>query len=285
MKGKIKNINIKHINFNLKNIIPKMAEIVIPLSGSPLLLSHQGLNFKINPEISLPEELYSKLSFNSIYNFIKKKHQIRNSRKYNSDSLLKKVKGKFFKEINDCLQKCLLIKIHRLPQFFITNITIEYNKFFLDKTLFYIYKYFEIIPKNENVEELIKNGKCKRGSENLFRYLCYSNIVELYNKYVESNIYKREVEFIKKTEGKRASLLFQFVSENFALYYINCKSPAHSNRVIDVSITMGKNIESSNDNYNYCGNNGEESVNKSSEETNLNNEEVIEKDFQNKNKI
>lgn len=254
-----------------------MAEIIIPLSSTSLSLPNQSYNFKINPEISLPEELYSKLSFNSIYNFIKKKHQIRNSRKYNSDSLLKKVKGKFFKEVNDCLQKCLSIKIHRLPQCFITNITIDYNKFFLDKNLFFIYKYFEILPENQDIEELIKNGKCRKGNENLLRYLCYSNIVELYDNYVESNIYKREVEFIKKTEGRKACMLFQFVSENFALYYINCKSPTHSNKIInniDINKAEENNIE------NYLEKNGEESINKTSEETNLNNEETKEKERQ-----
>ena len=80
--------------------------------------------YEVNFEV--PKEHQS--SFQTIFAYIKKKIQIKNSRKSNIDSLLKKCKGKFFKAIHDAIKLCLNLLVKRIPQQFITNITIEFNQ-------------------------------------------------------------------------------------------------------------------------------------------------------------
>ena len=79
-------------------------------------------------------------NFNEIFSYIKKKLQLKNSRKTQLDSLLKKSKGKFFKSVHDIMNKCLTKLIKRLPQIFITNITIDNNLHYINKTILQIYK-------------------------------------------------------------------------------------------------------------------------------------------------
>ena len=75
---------------------------------------------------SIPKDL--KNNFQGIFSYIKKKYQIKFSRKSHIDSLLKKCKGKFFKTIHEIMNLSLNIIVKRLPQKFITNITIENNQ-------------------------------------------------------------------------------------------------------------------------------------------------------------
>ena len=62
-------------------------------------------------------------NFNEIFYAIKKNLHIKQSRKYQVDSLLKKAKCKFFQIIHEIMRFCLSIRVKRLPQPFITNIT------------------------------------------------------------------------------------------------------------------------------------------------------------------
>ena len=77
-------------------------------------------------DFEVPKE--HRYSFQSIFSYLKKKMQIKNTRKSNIDSLLKKCKGKFFKAIHDAIKLCLNLLVKRIPQKFITNITIEFNQ-------------------------------------------------------------------------------------------------------------------------------------------------------------
>ena len=83
-------------------------------------------NYILDFNFSIPKEL--KNNFQGIFAYIKKKFQIKFSRKSHIDSLLKKCKGKFFKTIHEIMNMSLNIIVKRLPQKFITNITIEYNQ-------------------------------------------------------------------------------------------------------------------------------------------------------------
>ena len=175
--------------------------------------------YKLNIPITIPK---SKIcSFQSMFSYIKKKLQIKNSRKFHIDSILKKCKGKFFKTINDCFQKCIKIEIKRLPQSFITNITISYNKYFMDKKLIEVYKHFNII--NGEIENYFEKNYITKEKEELFKYLCKSTVSELYNLYLESRIHQREIDFVTVQEGKRFAYLYQFISDNFTTYYKNNK--------------------------------------------------------------
>ena len=190
--------------------------------------------YTINIPLSIPKtKIYS---FQSIFSYIKKKLQIKNSRKFHIDSILKKCKGKFFKTINDCFQKCINLEIKRLPQAFITNITISYNKFFMDKTLIEVYKYFNII--NDDMINSFEKNYINKEKEELFKCLCKSTINDLYNSYLESRVHQREINFVSVQEGKRFAYLYQFISDNFISYYKNNK-PNKKRNIIKASKEKG----------------------------------------------
>ena len=77
-------------------------------------------NYILDFNFSIPKDLRN--NFQGIFSYIKKKFQIKYSRKSHIDSLLKKCKGRFFKAINECVKKCLRINVPKFPQNFITNI-------------------------------------------------------------------------------------------------------------------------------------------------------------------
>ena len=111
--------------------------------------------FSINKEIDayLPQE--ERISFPKSFSYLRKKLQIKQSRKTHIDSILKKCKARFFKAISDCLKQCVKIQIKKFPQSFITNISIEYNKYILKLTVYELYHIFnlsnDILDKsNEN---------------------------------------------------------------------------------------------------------------------------------------
>ena len=95
----------------------------------------------------------SKKEINSFYlkiKHIRKKYNIKKSRKNHFDSVVKKVKSKFLKAIYESLKFCLhSCKIKRLPQNLIINTRIEYNKKVLNKTVEEIYTVFKLLPTFE----------------------------------------------------------------------------------------------------------------------------------------
>jgi len=180
-------------------------------------------------------------SFQKYFSILRKKLQIKLSRKNNIDSLLKKVKGKFFKSINNCIKECLNIKIKKLPQKFITNITIKYNQKYLDKNVLDIYNEFHILPKD--YEKFMKNNK-----KEYFKILISYNLKELFSIFLESDRYKIELKTIEKNFGKKNGILFEFVSKNFINYYINSKAHLfkEKNKINDNN--NNNNIDSENNN-------------------------------------
>ena len=175
------------------------------------------IKYKINKEIGIEIKTPKVKSFQNFFTFLRKSLQIKYTRKIHIDSILKKCKGKFFKAVYDCLKKCLKICIKKLPQTFITNITIKYNKPFLDFTLHNLYQYFNLNPYP--MELIIQKKYYKEGKEDFFKYIFLSKIDKLYSAYIESNRYKKEIELMKKRKGIKIALLYQFVAENFISYY------------------------------------------------------------------
>ena len=145
------------------------------------------------------------------------------TRKTFIDSILKKCKGRFFKALHDCLKKCTKKgeELKRIPQNFITDISVESNKYILDKSLFELYQYFNNIP--ENIKDFIENGKCLKGKEQLYKYLFSCKISELYILYIQSKRFKKEVISIKEKSGFEMMILYQFVSLNFVNYFYYTK--------------------------------------------------------------
>ena len=178
--------------------------------------------YTINSDIDILLPKDKRTSFQKSFAYLRKKLQIKLTRKTYIDSILKKCKARFFKAIYDCLRKCTKKgNIQKVPQNFIINISIESNKNIFDKTFQELYQNFNFSPLN--VEEFIEAGKCIKGKENFFKYIFSSKISDLYNLYIQSKRYKGEVEYIKNNLGLKMELLYKFVSENFVKYYIFTK--------------------------------------------------------------
>ena len=159
-------------------------------------------------------------NYNEIFYAIKKYLHLKNSRKYQVDSLLKKAKCKFFQIIHKIMNNCLSIRVKKLPQSFITNITIEYNKYYLDKTIIQIYKEFKLIANIENFDDeliIIKNKE-------LFKNFSNYKLDDLYNVYIKSQSYQKDLKEIIAKNGKNNGILYEFVSKNLVYYYRNNKS-------------------------------------------------------------
>jgi hypothetical protein len=178
----------------------------------------KATKYIVNDSIStnLPKDADS-LTFQGLFTFLRKSLQIKYTRSIHIDSILKKCKGKFFKCINDCLKKCLKINIKKLPQYYITNISIDYNKKFLDYTIKDLYSYFKL--PQYSMEVILQKDYCVKGKEKFFKYIFLSKITDLYLEYLQSKRYKKESEIMKKQRGINVLFLHQFVAENFIKYY------------------------------------------------------------------
>ena len=175
-----------------------------------------------NLQINVFLQKEKNLTFQQNFTCLRKKLQLKLTRKTYIDSILKKCKGRFFKAINDCIRKCTFIYVNKLPQRFITDISIDYNKFFFNYTTRDLYKYFNLKPFNK--EEQIENSNfCIKGKEDYLKFILSSKLYDLYYMFIDSKRYKREVESIKNNSGVKMSLLYQFVSENYYNYYLFSK--------------------------------------------------------------
>ncbi len=201
------------------------------------------IKYKMNFDFIIPKEYCSK--FQNIFTYIKKKYQIKFSRKSQIDSLLKKCKGKFFRTIHEIMNKCLNIVVKRLPQFFITNITIEYNQKYLDKNIIQIYREFNNLP---DYNTLIENNNIKSNKEQLFKEFCSYSLINLYDIYCESKRFRNEIKEIKSQEGKRIGLLYEFVSINFSAYYKYGKPHNSKSKEINTQSELKENTSENNNN-------------------------------------
>ena len=199
-------------------------------------ISHNENHFIINVDFSIPEN--EKKTFHTIFNYIRKKLQLKLVRKNNIDSLLKKSKGKFFKTVFESIKLCLNLKVSRLPQNFITNITIEYNQIYLQKKIIEIYNEFKLLP---SIEDIINKNLCKKGKMEIFKEIANSDFYTLYDNYINSDRFKRDIEQIKKEEGKRNGILYEFVAKNFCVYYLFSKG--HPNKEKKNSLIEDKKKE------------------------------------------
>ena len=127
----------------------------------------------------IPKELEN--NFQGIFSYIKKKFQIKFSRKSHIDSLLKKCKGKFFKTIHEIMNMSLNIIVKRLPQKFITNVTIEYNQKYLQKNIIELYQEFNLLP---DYHTLVEKGLIKNNRKETFSELCSYKINFIFANFI-----------------------------------------------------------------------------------------------------
>lgn len=175
-------------------------------------------NFFINVDFLNQKEL-SLNNFNEIFITIRKKLHVKHTRKSEVDSLLKKAKCKFFQTVHKIMRYCLNINVNRLPQVFITNITIEYNRNYLEKTIIQIYNEFDLIQNLKKIDDVIRIK-----NKELFKIFSKYKFYELYGEYIESQCYKKDVNKVINKNGKNIGTLYEFVSKNFIIYYLSNKT-------------------------------------------------------------
>jgi hypothetical protein len=205
-------------------------------------------NFFINVDFLNQKEL-SLNNFNEIFITIRKKLHVKHTRKSEVDSLLKKAKCKFFQTVHKIMRYCLNITVNRLPQVFITNITIEYNRNYLEKTIIQIYNEFDLIKNLKKIDDVIRIK-----NKELFKIFSKYKFYELYGEYIESQCYKKDVNKVINKNGKNIGTLYEFVSKNFIIYYLSNKT-----RIIKIESNEDKE-------YNKFNNEDTNSKNENEEE-------------------
>ncbi len=164
---------------------------------------------------------YSRNKINLFYTKIKlirKKYNIKKSRKNHIDSLVKKAKSKFLKAIYECLKYCLhSFNLCRLPQKFIINTRIEYNKKILNETVEQVYNEFKLLPTYEILLE--KNLIYKNRKEFLFA-LMKTKLKDIYKYYLSSDLYIMDKKRIESKSGEGVAKLYDFVATNICDYFL-----------------------------------------------------------------
>jgi hypothetical protein len=212
------------------------------------------IRYEVNKDlyIYIPKNMKPK-TFQGFFTFLRKSLQIKYKRRFHIDSLLKKCKGRFFKAINDCLRLCIKITIKRFPQSYITNISIEYNKQFLDFTLIDLYNYFNLLPYS--IEVILEKDYYIKGKENFFKYILLSKVRNLYSEYIQSKGYKKEIDLIKRQKGSKIASLYEFVAQNFINYYSYSKPHIRKRKILGTRTNNNNNATVNNNRKNNINNN------------------------------
>ena len=194
-------------NINYPEVNEENKKIDLPDFNFEGLISAL-INIKSSNSVS---EFHSNfMDFKTVLNF----H--RPLRKTKIDSILKKCKSKFFRAVQDSIKKITndLTQVNRLPQSFITNINIDYNKNYMNKTIFQIYQSLNLV--NQEKEFFI--GISDENIPKLKSLLNYT-YSQLFNIYTESQRFKEDCEVIREKEGEKFEILYKYVSKIYINYY------------------------------------------------------------------
>lgn len=156
-------------------------------------------------------------AFHKQFNQLKERLPINDTRKTHVDSLLKKCKSKYVKAVHEGIKKCLNLRVERLPQNFITNIKIDFNKIYLEKTIGEIYTEFNLLPKTE---EIIRLNLIRKGKQALFEELSSTKFKVGYQLYLQSDLYSQDFEYVANKEGEETSQLYDYIAKNMCDYYL-----------------------------------------------------------------
>ena len=156
--------------------------------------------------------------FYSKIKYIRKKYNINKSRKNHIDSLVKKAKSKFLKAIYESLKYCLhSCNLYRLPQNFIINTRIEYNKKVFNKTVEELYTEFKLLP---TYETLVQNNMIYHNKKEFLYLLMKSKLKDIYKYYLSSDLYKLDKQRIESKSGEGIAKLYDFVATNICEYFL-----------------------------------------------------------------
>ena len=174
----------------------------------------------LNLELINSQTRHLAHNFHLNFNHLRVKLGIDDSRKTHIDSLLKKAKSKCLKAIHEVLKLCLNLLIGRLPQVFITNIKIDFNKIYLTKTIGEIYHEYNLLP---SFEEILKKNLIRKGKINLLNEIYNSKFENVYQIYLCSDMYKKDYEKIFYKDGEKIAALYDYVAKNMCEYYLLSK--------------------------------------------------------------
>ena len=246
------------INDNMKKESEEKHQIITvnTYNNSNLSSSNNSMCDESTSEIGLCESpfIYQKekylvdkekkeiISLYSTFKYLKEKYGIENSRKNRMDCLIKKIKTKYINAIHEAIKYCVNLNINKLPQYFITNIKIEYNKMYLNKTVEEIYTEFNILP---SLNELINKNLIKQNKKELLIELMNSSLKDIYQYYLTSDLYKYHRLYIIKKEGENIGKLYDYVAMNICKYFLYNKG----NKKI-INYNNNKNVNNNNNNNN-----------------------------------
>ena len=185
------------------------------------------------------------ISLYSTFKYLKEKYGIENSRKNRMDCMIKKIKTKYINAIHEAIKYCVNININKLPQYFVTNIKIEYNKMYLNKTVEQIYKEFNILP---SLNELINKNLIKQNKKELLIELMNSSLKDIYQYYLSSDLYKYHRLYIIKKEGENIGKLYDYVAINICKYFLYNKG---NKKLTNYNNNNNSNVNKTNNNKMY----------------------------------
>ena len=237
-KQQIININIYN-NSTISSSCNSMCDestSEIGLCESPFI--YQKEKFLVDKEKKEIISLYST------FKYLKEKYGIENSRKNRMDCMIKKIKTKYINAIHEAIKYCVNININKLPQYFVTNIKIEYNKMYFTKTVEQIYKEFNILP---SLNELINKNLIKKNKKELLIELMNSSLKDIYQYYLTSDLYKYHRLYIIKKEGENIGKLYDYVAMNICKYFLYNKG---NKKLINYN-NNNSNVNKTNNNKMY----------------------------------
>jgi hypothetical protein len=214
----------KERQLNLYINIPQIYSGIMPIHQE-----REKFNF-------IDENKKKILSFYSKFKYLCCKYKIDNLRKNHIDIIIKKVKIKLFKGIHEVLKYCLNININRLPQNFINNIKIEYNRQYLDKTISEIYLEFSILP---SLKEILENKMIKKEKTEILILFMNSSLIDIIKIYLSSNLFVYDKKKLQRKSGLNDVILFDFVANNICDYF-------QYSSVSGSTITTNTNITNTN---------------------------------------
>ena len=230
-----KRAHIVNVNINNNLNISSNNSLCTDESTSEIKLCESPFIYQ-KEKYLVDKEKKEIISLYSTFKYLKEKYNINNSRKNRMDCIIKKVKTKYMNAIHDAIKHCVNLKMNKLPQNFITNINIEYNKVYFNKTVEQLYSEFNIVP---SLNELINKNLIKNGKKELLIILMNSSLKDIYQYYLTSDLYKYHRMCIIKKEGENSGKLYDYVAQNICKYFIynkgNKKIINYKNNNLNVS--------------------------------------------------
>ena len=211
-----KRAHIVNVNINNNLNISSNNSLCTDESTSEIKLCESPFIYQ-KEKYLVDKEKKEIISLYSTFKYLKEKYNINNSRKNRMDCIIKKVKTKYMNAIHDAIKHCVNLKMNKLPQNFITNINIEYNKMYFNKTVEQLYSEFNIVP---SLNDLISKNLIKNGKKELLIILMNSSLKDIYQYYLTSDLYKYHRMCIIKKEGENSGKLYDYVAQNICKYFI-----------------------------------------------------------------